>query len=125
MTIDVSDTAIDVVAAVFVVVSLISLAIQVGALRVLFSWPVAATSVASKTHRGLLRTSICRVVAAAAYVITGLVILFSRDALPLLSLSTFTAVQVMWISNAVADVRLRRWLAHDAQPPPHPTDPAG
>jgi hypothetical protein len=115
MIVSVSSVAVDILAALFVVVSLVSLAIQSGALlTLLFKWPIASTGPASRIHRGLLRTSICRVVAAVGYVVTGSVILISRDALPYLSLSTFTGVQVLWIVNAFADVRLRRRLAEDA-----------
>lgn len=110
-------TAIDILAVLFVLVSLVTLAVQTGALlTLLFRWPIAGTGTDSMVHRGLLRTSICRVVAAVGYVITGSVILISRDALPVLSLSTFTGVQLLWILNAFADVRLRRRLAEEASP---------
>jgi hypothetical protein len=107
-------TAVDVLAVVFVAVSLISLAIQLCALRALLRWPRTRTDGQSRIHRGLLRTSVSRVAAAVAYVITGSVILASRDTLPLLSLSTFSAVQALWIGNSVADVRLRRRISDEA-----------
>lgn len=58
----------------------------------------------------MVRTAVCRVIAAGAYVAFGVTTL-AAGALPVLALIVFTGVSVLWQLNALADVRLRRWLA--------------
>lgn len=67
-----------------------------------------------RVHAGMLRTSICRVAAAASYVVIGLITLLTRESLPVLALVVFCGVQVMWQVNAYADLRLRRSLNNRA-----------
>jgi hypothetical protein len=57
---------------------------------------------------GLVRTALCRLFAALLYVGVGLMTLHTHAQGPLIGLGVFTAVQVMWQANAVADVRLAR-----------------
>ncbi len=106
-----SSPSLTALAVLFVVVSAASLAVQAVALGRLFRWPTVATARGTLVYRGLLRTSMCRVLAAFAYVIFGSVILWRRSTLPVLSLAVFTAVQLLWMANATADVKLRRRLA--------------
>lgn len=104
---------VDFLAVVFVAVSVVTFIVQTVALVRLLSWPVISTVSGTLVHRGLLRTSMCRVAAAATYVIAGTTIWLNREALPVLSLAVFSAVQVLWMGNALADVRLRRRLTSD------------
>jgi len=107
----VSTPAVTALSAAFVVVSAASLTVQSVALRRLFAWPPVSTDADNMAYRGLLRTSMCRVLAALTYVTLGAAIWIRRDPLPLPSLAVFTAVQLLWQANAVADVRLRHRLA--------------
>jgi cell division protein FtsB len=60
-------------------------------------------------HRpGLVRTAICRIAAALLYVWVGLATVHEHVQGPLLGLGIFTAVQLMWQINSVADVRMTR-----------------
>lgn len=61
-------------------------------------------------RRGMLRTAACRVAASVLYVVLGVMALLQGAATPVLALVIFTAVQVLWQANAVADIRLRRRL---------------
>jgi hypothetical protein len=62
--------------------------------------------------KGLRRTAVCRVATASVYV--GLAIFSLYESAPLtladVTLGVFTAVQLVWISNGLLDVRLRRKL---------------
>lgn len=79
---------------------------------------VQATALRRMLHRphddhvtgALLRTSACRVVAALAYVVLATVTLADPQTGAVPAVATFTAVQLMWITNGVLDVRLRRRL---------------
>jgi hypothetical protein len=95
----------------FLGVSAVSLLIQVAALRRLYRWPEIGGHTQNVVYRGLLRTSACRVLAAMLYVAMGIATLLARSTLPVVALSVFTAVQILWQANAFADVRLRRDLA--------------
>jgi hypothetical protein len=57
---------------------------------------------------GLVRTAICRLLAALLYVGVGLATLESGQQGPLVGLAVFTIVQLMWQANSIADVRLSR-----------------
>jgi hypothetical protein len=59
-------------------------------------------------HRGLVRTAVCRLVAALLYVGVALATLHRNDQGPLIGLGVFTAVQLMWQANSIADVILTR-----------------
>lgn len=109
---------------VFLAVSVVSLVIQLAALGRLRSWPDTPTTRSDAMYRGLVRTSTCRVVAAAGYVLLGAANLFDRDTLLslLFALSLFASVQVLWWGNAAADLRLRRRLAPG---PPSPMERGG
>lgn len=99
-------------------VSCVSLVIQSWKLRTLVSgWPVTPTVAESLTHRGLLRTSMSRVAAAIAYVAIAVWTLRDPSAMTTLGLAVFTGVQLMWISNAFADVRMWSYLRHHTTPP--------
>jgi hypothetical protein len=99
----------------FLAVSVTSLVVQTLALRRLYLWPDTTTHRSNLVYRGLLRTSLCRVIAAILYVGFGVVALTSTPTLPVMSLAVFTFVQLLWQTNAVADVRLRGALAGAAR----------
>lgn len=80
-------------------VSLVSVLTYMVALGQLLSGP---------RREGLVRTAACRLAAALLYVGVGLLTLHTNAEGPLVGLGVLTAVQVMWQSNAVADVRLAR-----------------
>lgn len=102
----------------FLVVSAVSLVIQGASLRRLYHWPEIGGHTQNLVYRGLLRTSACRVLAALLYVGMGIATLLARSTLPVMALSVFTAVQMLWQANAVADVRLRHKLADDVETRP-------
>jgi hypothetical protein len=106
-----------ILSALFLAVSTLSLVIQALALRRLWRWPDVRSHTQNLVYRGLLRTSGCRVVAAGMYVVMGAVTLVAQQTLPVLALSVFTAVQVLWQANAAADVRLRRSIAAQVTTP--------
>ena len=76
----------------------------------LYRWPDTRTTTQSHTHRGLIRTSICRVIAAIVYVAVGIYTLRSESVMTAFSLWVFAGIQLMWILNAFADVRLWEFL---------------
>jgi len=81
------------------VVSVVSLCVQSTALFRIFL---------SEHSGNLLRTALCRVAAACAYVGVGAnAIVLHRSPLSV-SLIVFTGVQIMWWGNASADVRLNK-----------------
>src|SRR5437879_66405 len=110
---------------VFLVVSVVSLAIQGLALRRLRTWPPAHGQAAT-VFRGLLRTSICRVGAAGLYVLLGTATLLAGNTVLalLLALSVFTGVQLVWWGNAAADLRLRRRFSDSLTSPAAPPSTA-
>lgn len=96
----------------FLAVSIISLMIQgLSLYRLLHQEPIT-TQTQRMSAKGLRRTSISRVVAAVAYVVAATDSLFHPERTAASSLLVFTVVQIMWQLNAVADVRLRHWLAN-------------
>jgi len=102
---------VDVLAPIAVVAAVVTFFVQTVALIRLLSWPMINTLPGTLVHRGLLRTSICRVIAAIIYVTASTTIWLHRDSLPILSLTVYIFVQLLWNINAYADVRLRRTLA--------------
>lgn len=97
----------------FLVVSLVSLGVQALSLWRLLQVQAARSATGKMSAGGLRRTSISRVVAAMAYVVAAVYSLVMPELTALLSLVTFSAVQIMWQLNAVADVRLRRRLVQN------------
>jgi hypothetical protein len=60
-------------------------------------------------HRpGLVRTAVCRILAALLYVGVALITLRTNTQGPLIGLGVFTVVQLMWQANAIADVMMTR-----------------
>jgi hypothetical protein len=72
-------------------------------------------SVSRLVRRGMIRTALCRVLAAVIYVVLSILELVYRNNFPLASLCVFIFVQFMWELNAVADVMLRRRLESPKQ----------
>ena len=112
------DSGEGLVTAIFLVVSLASLVTQLTALARLHGWPHPRPDKAGRVYAGLVRTSICRVAAAAAYVTLAVVAastVLSARGLAVASLSVFSGTQLLWMGNAVFDVRLRKTLADPRQ----------
>ena len=101
---------VTVLGAIFLVVSLISLAVQVRALTRLTGRQKTTSEVERVAYRGLLRTSVCRVAAAVLYVAVGVATVTIPPETGVVALVSFILVQLLWQANAVADVRLRRRL---------------
>jgi hypothetical protein len=85
--------------ALLLAVSLVSVVVYMSALGQLLI---------GEKRPGLVRTAMCRLLAALLYVGVGLATLESGQQGPLLGLAVFTLVQLMWQANAIADVRLTR-----------------
>jgi hypothetical protein len=101
----------------YLVMSCISLLIQCRKLYTLISrWPVTPTLTETQTHRGLLRTSLCRVLAAMVYVGLAAESLRDQSIMTPTTDIVLTAIQLMWIANAFADVRLWRYLSRHTTP---------
>jgi predicted membrane protein len=60
-----------------------------------------------RVHYGMLRTAICRVIAASIYVGVGFVAIFIPRIWPVVAWIVFSLIQLMWQANAFADVHLR------------------
>lgn len=80
-------------------VSLISVVIYMAALGQLL---------VGEHQPGMIRTAVCRLLAALLYVGVALLTLHTNETGPLIGLGVFTAVQLMWQFNSIADVRLTR-----------------
>lgn len=91
-----------IVSVVFLVVSALSLVWQSTALVRLIR-----CGTATRANRGLVRTAGCRVAASVLYVGLGLVVLVLKGDFPVLGLTVFVFVQLLWQANSFADVRLR------------------
>jgi hypothetical protein len=104
-----------VVALAFLAMSVISMAWQGSALIHLVR-DSTLRSRATIAYGGLLRTSICRVAAAVAYVLVGINALWPQFEVLIFTFVVFCVVQGVWQLNAWADLRLARRLR--AVPPP-------
>lgn len=106
------ETALSVI---FLAISIVSFYVQLAALSRLHFWPKApADSPDASVYRGLLRTSVCRFIAAVIYValaLANLTAAISQSSLAVASLGVFCLVQLIWQANAIADVRLRKQLS--------------
>lgn len=70
---------------------------------------------ATAAYGGLLRTSICRVGAAIAYVLVGVNALWPRFEVLIFTFVVFCLIQAVWQLNSLADLRLAERLR--ATPP--------
>jgi hypothetical protein len=94
---------------VFLLVSCLSLVFQVLAFARLAIQ--RATSTAEElAGGGYLRTVACRVLAATIYVVVAAVQLAGDGSLSAEALIVFTAVQLIWVTNSLLDIRVRRAL---------------
>jgi hypothetical protein len=98
-----------VVAVAFLIMSIISMVWQGAALMRLVN-DSSLRSRATDAYGGLLRTSICRVSAATAYVLVGINAIWPRFGVLIFTLVVFCIVQGVWQLNAWADLRLARRL---------------
>ena len=98
-----------VVAVAFLVMSVISTIWQGSALTRLIN-DSSLRSRATAAYGGLLRTSICRVGAATAYVVVGINAIWPRFEVLLFTFVVFCAIQGVWQLNAWADLRLAQRL---------------
>lgn len=103
-----------VVAIVFLIVSLISIVWQGQALIRLVR-DSSLRSRATEAYGGLLRTSICRVSAAIAYVLVGINAIWPQFEVLIFTLVVYSAIQTVWQANAWADLRLARRLKATAR----------
>lgn len=78
-------------------VALLSLSVYLATLHRLMSAP---------RRPGLVRTAVCRVIAAVLYALTAIATLLSHPVGPLIGLGVFTVVQIGWQVNSLLDVRL-------------------
>jgi len=98
----------DVAAVAFLVVSMASLVLYSTALIALHRHPPAERV----AYHGLTRTAGSRVLVAALYVTLGVLVLDQGDRLyTWVPLALFTAVQLVWQTNSLLDLRIKRTLA--------------
>lgn len=95
---------------VFMGVALVSLTIQTVMLILLIEKLSTQSTIERLTYNGLLRTSVCRVIAAILYVGVGIATLTLPPGWEIFVLMVFIVVQVLWWINAGADVFLRRYI---------------
>lgn len=112
-----------VVAVAFLIMSVTSMAWQGSALVRLVT-DSSLRSRATIAYGGLLRTSICRVCAAIAYVLVGINAIWPRFEVLIFTFVVFCLIQGVWQLNAWADLRLARRLRAVPRPatvaPPAP-----
>lgn len=96
---------IEVVAALFLIISATSLIVQSVALFRI----TRDTTPKGVAYSGLRRTAICRVIASVLYTMLGISSLI--DPAVVENLLVFGFVQLLWQLNAIADVQLRRRLS--------------
>lgn len=106
-----------ILAILFLAVSLESTIVQLYSLIRLLRWHYNDSADHRNIHTGMLRTAVCRVVAALIYVGVGSATLVASSTLPVLALVVFSFVQIMWQGNSFADVRLRRELTKKEERP--------
>jgi len=94
----------------FLIVSCLSLVLQVLAF-VRLAVQQAGTPMVELVAAGYLRTVGCRVLAATIYVVVAAVQLAGEGSLTPEALIVFTAVQIIWQLNSLADITVRRKLA--------------
>jgi hypothetical protein len=97
------------VALVFLAVSLASITWQASALLRLIR-DSSLRSRASTAYGGLLRTAICRVGAATAYVFVGVNALWPQFEVVIFTLAVYSGTQVLWQLNSWADLHLAQRL---------------
>jgi hypothetical protein len=93
----------------FLLASCVSLASQVLSLIRLARQRGGGTA-ENLVSRGYARTIACRVMAAVTYVVVAAVQLAGSGTLSAEALVVFASVQFLWISNSLADIRIRRRL---------------
>jgi hypothetical protein len=104
-------SSLDTASIIFIAVSMITLVMQTSSMvRIVHNHN-------NGNHRpGLIRTAICRVVAAVLYVLLGSAVpSVAASTAVTLSLACFAGVQVMWIINGIADARLGTSEHHAAR----------
>jgi hypothetical protein len=100
---------------VFLAVSCVSLVFQVLAFTRLVAQR-AATPVEELVGGGYLRTVACRVLAAVIYVVVAAVQLAGDGSLSAEALAVFACVQLIWVSNSLLDISIRRTLGRTGRP---------
>lgn len=107
---------VEVVAVLFLIISATSLIVQSVALYRI----TRDTAPKGVAYGGIRRTAVCRVIASVLYTMLGISSLI--DAAVVENLLVFGFVQILWQSNAIADVGLRRRLSRGEprhlRPPP-------
>jgi len=94
----------EIVSVLFLIISVVSLVVQSVALyRITHD-----ITTRGPAYSGLLRTSVCRVVASTLYTMLGITTIIEPVVFE--SLLVFGVVQLLWQANAIADVALKRRL---------------
>jgi hypothetical protein len=70
----------------------------------------AGTDVEELVSAGYIRTTACRVIAAMTYTVVAAVQLAGAGSLTAEALVVFAAIQALWVSNSLLDIRIRRRL---------------
>jgi hypothetical protein len=102
-------------ALLFMLVSCLSLVSQVLAFTRL-ALRRARTPAEELVSSGYLRTVACRILAAVIYVVVAAVQLAGDGTLSAEALVVFSAIQALWISNSLMDIRIRRVLSQGRAP---------
>lgn len=101
------------VAIMYMVVSCCTFVIQMWKFwSLLYQGPDVRNSNQTHFHRGLVRTSVCRVLVAFVYVTVGIYTLHSESIMTEFSLWVFGGIQLIWILNAFADVKLWNFISY-------------
>lgn len=108
------------------VVLLGSLLLAVSMVSVVIYMAALGQILVGQHQAGMIRTAVCRLLAALLYVGVALLTLHTNEKGPLVGLGVFTVVQLMWQFNSIADVRLTRQQRRAATMPerdlgPRPT----
>lgn len=101
---------------IFLLVSCLSLVFQVLAF-VRVALRRARTPVEELVGGGYLRTIGCRVLAATVYTVVAGIQFAGAGTLTFEALVVFTGVQLLWISNSLLDIRIRRHLSQARRVP--------
>lgn len=103
----------DILAILYLIVSVCGLFVQSVALVKLAKWHFDGSRKRQRLHYGMVRTAASRVTCAVAYVSLGIITLIARETFPILGLAIFSFTQIVWQANSFADLRLRKDLSEN------------
>ena len=99
----------ELIAAIFLSVSYIGFTTQMVSLLRIIKHPLGNSN--QPVYHSLIRTASCRVAAAVLYIFIGTNALFFGIDVPVVTLGTFCAIQVMWMFNSLIDVQLKHKIS--------------